>query len=166
MLKESAYFSLRALKSLFVLLSAIVMVLLLPFRGRRRVSPVEKEEKIQNHECCHHHRKGTVVRVPAKIVPWKSGGAVGVVSMKVLDPMMRRELAIRRVLEDGDEKCLREYWLFGTKRGDIIFTQCWTPLSVKIRYVYRFGFFNNHSFHYYNNQIIVFDSIDLVFEKL
>ncbi|MCI42183.1 hypothetical protein A2U01_0063419 [Trifolium medium] len=63
------------------------MVLLLPFRGRRRVSPVEKEEKIQNHECCHHHhRKGAVVRVPAKIVPWKSGGGsgggVGVVAMK------------------------------------------------------------------------------------
>lgn len=151
MLKESAYFSLRALKSLFVLLSAIVMVLLLPFRGRRRVSPVEKEEKIQNHECCHHHRKGTVVRVPAKIVPWKSGGAVGVVSMKVLDPMMRRELAIRRVLEDGDEKCLREYWLFGTKRGDIIFTQCWTPLSVKIRgLVILMHGLNEHSGRYNN----------------
>lgn len=136
MLKESALLSLRTLKSLFMLIYAIVMVILLPFRGRRRVSPVEKEEKIQ-HDECSHHRKGAVVRVPAKIVPWKSGGGGGggVVAMKVVDHVMRRELAIKRVLEDGDEKCLREYWLFGTKRGDTIFTQCWTPLSVKIRYV-------------------------------
>jgi acylglycerol lipase len=162
-LKESAYFSLRALKSLLVLISAMFMVLLLPFRGRRRVSPVEKEEKIQNHECCHHHhhRKGAVVRVPAKIVPWKSAGGgsgVGVVAMKVMDHVMRRELAIRRVLEDGDEKCMREYWLFGTKRGDTIFTQCWTPLYVKIRYVYMFVFFNIHSFMIII-KMILFDGI-------
>ncbi|KAK2421812.1 alpha/beta-Hydrolases superfamily protein [Trifolium repens] len=155
-LKESAYFSLRALKSLLVLISAMFMVLLLPFRGRRRVSPVEKEDKIQNHECCHHHhhRKGAVVRVPAKIVPWKSAGGgsgVGVVAMKVMDHIMRRELAIRRVLEDGDEKCMREYWLFGTKRGDTIFTQCWTPLYAKIRgLVIVMHGLNEHSGRYSN----------------
>lgn len=148
-LKESALLSLRGLKSLFMLIYAIVMVLLLPFRGRRRVSPVErscaggsggggKEEKQQHHEC---HRKGAVVRVPAKMVPWKnsisvkesSGGGGGVVAMRVVDQMMRRDLAIRRVMEDGDQRCLREYWLLGTKRGDTIFTQCWTPVSVEIR---------------------------------
>ncbi|KAL5079423.1 hypothetical protein RYX36_007844 [Vicia faba] len=152
MLKESALLSIRAFKSLFMLVSAIVMVLFLPFRGRRRV--VEKEEKNQNHECCchHHHRKGAVVRVPAKIVPWKSGGGgVGVVAMKVFDYLVRRELAIKRALEDGDEKCMREYWLFGTKRGDTIFTQRWTPVSVKIRgLVIVMHGLNEHSGRYSN----------------
>ncbi|XP_061361829.1 uncharacterized protein LOC133305588 [Gastrolobium bilobum] len=144
-LKETALLSLRALKSMFMLMYAVVMLLLLPFRGRRRVSPPEKpsgskEEKLQHHEC---HRKGSVVRLPAKIVPWKSsisanGGGGGVVmAMKAVDQATvaeaRRELAIRRVVDDDDPRCVREYWLFGTRRGDTIFTQCWTPVSVKIR---------------------------------
>ncbi|CAL5186728.1 unnamed protein product [Lathyrus oleraceus] len=149
-LKGSALLlSIRALKSFFMLVSAIVMLLFLPFRGRRRVSPVEKEDKNQNHDCCHHHRKGAVVRVPAKIVPWKSGA--GVVAVKVFDYLMRREMAIKRLLEDGDEKCMREYWLFRTKRGDTIFTQCWTPVSVRIRgLVILMHGLNEHSGRYSN----------------
>ncbi|GAU39388.1 hypothetical protein TSUD_295430, partial [Trifolium subterraneum] len=86
------------------------------------------------------------------IVPWKSaGGGGGVVAMKVMDHVMRRELAIRRVLEDGDEKCMREYFLFGTKRGDTIFTQCWTPVYVKIRgLVIVMHGLNEHSGRYSN----------------
>lgn len=80
-------------------------------------------EKPSGKEECH--RKGAVVRMPAKMVPGKSGaGAVAA----------RRELAIRRVVEDDDDqRCVREYWLLGTKRGDTIFTQCWKPVSDKIR---------------------------------
>lgn len=139
-LKESALLTLRSLKSLFMLIYAVVMVLVLPFRGRRKVSPVEKDEK--HHDC---HRKGAVVRVPAKMVPWKSsisissnGGCGGGAAVKAVDQVAaavarRRELAIRRVVDDDDQRCVREYWLLGTRRGDTIFTQSWTPVSVKIR---------------------------------
>lgn len=139
-LKESATLSARTLKSLFMLVYAVVMLILLPFTGRRRVSPVEKsgagkEEKLLQQQNHHHecHRKGAVVRVPAKIVPWKSSGGGAAAVKKVVDQVVRRELAIRRVVEDGDERCVREYWLLGTRRGDTIFTQCWTPVSAKIR---------------------------------
>ncbi|MED6191804.1 hypothetical protein PIB30_004017 [Stylosanthes scabra] len=155
--------SLRAVKSLFMLINAVVMLLLFPFRGRKRGSPVErvcgggggggggnlKEEKMMmmmNKQHDHHHRKGAVVRVPAsKMVPWKSGGCGGgsagaaaamKAALKAVDEGARRELAIKRVMEDNnnDEKnCVRDYWLLGTKRGDSIFTQSWTPVSVEIR---------------------------------
>lgn len=44
---------------------------------------------------------------------------------------VRRELAIKRVLEDegGDGSSVRDYSLFTTKRGDTLFTQSWSPLS-------------------------------------
>ncbi|XP_029124927.1 uncharacterized protein LOC109787743 [Cajanus cajan] len=101
MLKQSALLSLRALKSLLTLICAVAMLLLLPFRGRRRVSLAKK-------------------------VPRKSAGASD-------GAVARRELAIRRVVEDDDQRCVREYQLLGTKRGDTIFTQCWTPVSHNIR---------------------------------
>ncbi|OIW20140.1 hypothetical protein TanjilG_02116 [Lupinus angustifolius] len=141
-LKESALLSMRALKSLFTLIQEIITILVLPFRGRRKVSShqVEKDEK--RHDC---HRKGTVVRVPAKMVPWKNsisissngggGGGGGGAAVKVVDQvvMVRREMAVRRVMEENDdESCVREYWLLGTRRGDTIFTQSWTPVSVQI----------------------------------
>ncbi|XP_057759223.1 uncharacterized protein LOC130979715 [Arachis stenosperma] len=145
--------SLRAVKSLFMLINAVVMLLLFPFRGRKRGSPVErnsKEDKMMmmkyddcyHHHHHHHHRKGAVVRVPAaKMVPWRSGcgGSSGAAAamkaaLKAVDEGARRELAIKRVMEDNDDKnCVRDYWLLGTKRGDSIFTQSWTPVSVQIR---------------------------------
>ncbi|XP_022633694.1 uncharacterized protein LOC106756766 [Vigna radiata var. radiata] len=135
-LKESALLSLKALKSLLTLICAAAMLLLLPFRGSRRVSPAEKSSS--KEEC--HHRKGTIVRIPAKIMSRKSG--VGVV-------VARRELAIRRVVEDDDQRCVREYWILGTKRGDTIFTQCWTPIYHKIRgIVLLLHGLNEHSSRY------------------
>ncbi|XP_027925193.1 uncharacterized protein LOC114182507 isoform X2 [Vigna unguiculata] len=134
-LKESALLSFRALKSLLTLICAAAMLLLLPFRGPRRVSPAEKPSS--KEEC---HRKGAMVRMPAKMVPRKSG--VGVV-------VARRELAIRRVVEDDDQRCVREYWILGTKRGDTIFTQCWTPVYHKIRgLVLLLHGLNEHSSRY------------------
>ncbi|KAE9586095.1 putative triacylglycerol lipase [Lupinus albus] len=136
-LKESALLSMRALKSLFTLIQEVMMILVLPFRGRRKVSHHQMEKDEKRHDC---HRKGTVVRVPAKMVPWKNSISIssngGGGAMKVVDQvvMVRREMAVRRVMEeDNDESCVREYWLFGTRRGDTIFTQSWTPVSVQIR---------------------------------
>lgn len=132
----NALFSLRLLKSLLMLINAAVLLLLLPFRGRRRVLAVEKPAKDEKQQDCH--RKGAVVRLPAAIVPWKSSINVSsstAVTVKAVDEAVaaRRALAIRRVMEDSDQSTAREYSLIDTKRGDKIFTQSWTPVSVKIR---------------------------------
>lgn len=48
---------------------------------------------------------------------------------------VRRELAVRRVLEDdgGDGSSVREFSLFTTRRGDTLFTQSWSPVSLNHR---------------------------------
>lgn len=143
----NALFSVQTLKSLFMLINAFVLLLLVPFRGRRRtaVGPVamsssssssgekSKDERMQERAVVQ--RKGTMVRVPATIVPWKSsgggGGAAAAVDQEVA---ARRALAIRRVLQDDDPNTVREFSLFVTARGDTIFTQSWTPVYAKIRY--------------------------------
>lgn len=45
----------------------------------------------------------------------------------------RRAMAIRRVKEDKDDKCLRDYSLFVTPRGVTLFTQSWSPVSRNVR---------------------------------
>ncbi|CAN4085445.1 unnamed protein product [Withania somnifera] len=145
----SALFSLRVLKSLFLLINAFVLLLLFPFRGRRRLaSPatmmaaglqggggsIGKEEKAVE-------RKGPVVRVPAKMAPRKSA-----VEQEAL---ARRSLAIRRLLQDNDKETLREFSLFATSRGDTMFTQSWTPVSFKVRgLVFLLHGLNEHSGRY------------------
>ncbi|XP_015067479.1 uncharacterized protein LOC107012216 [Solanum pennellii] len=145
----SALFSLQVLRSLFLLINAFVMLLLFPFRGRRRMaSPatmmassgsqekggIGKEEKAVE-------RKGPVVRVPSKMVPWKS-----VVEQEVA---ARRSLAIRRVLQEDDRETLREFSLFVTSRGETMFTQSWTPVSFKVRgLVFLLHGLNEHSGRY------------------
>lgn len=135
----NALLSLRAWRSLMILINAFVLVLLLPFRGRKRTassitssssSATEKPAKDEKQEIGGSHRKGgAVVRVPATILPWKSSASATV------DPEVatRRALSIRHVVRDGDENSSREYSLFVTARGDSVFTQSWTPVSVKIR---------------------------------
>ncbi|PON41264.1 Alpha/beta hydrolase fold [Parasponia andersonii] len=134
-----AIFSVRALRSLLMLISAFVLLLLLPFRGRRRTTPSsekehEKQEGVGGGSGIH--RKGAVVRVPASMVASRRAAATAVaVDQEVA---ARRALAIRRVLQDdhdgGGEFSVRDFSLFVTARGDTIFTQSWTPpASVKIR---------------------------------
>lgn len=142
----SALFSVRVWKSSLMVLNAFVLLLFLPFRRRRVVSPVAvmgpgsqaggsgscggsggggkghgKEER-------QAEKKGgvTVVRVPAAMVPRKSSA----VDKEVAS---RRALAIKRVLEDNCKKSVRDYALFGTSRGDTLFTQSWTPVGIKVR---------------------------------
>ncbi|XP_065849244.1 uncharacterized protein [Euphorbia lathyris] len=141
----NALFSVRALKSLLMFINTIVLLILLPFRGRRRSAVVPlgspSPEKRRDFEECGTHRKGTtMVRVPTRIVPWKSSassssGGGGAGAVVVVDPevAVRRALAVRRVVEDDDPNCVREYSMFVTARGDTIFTQLWSPVSVKIR---------------------------------
>ncbi|KAJ7975296.1 monoglyceride lipase-like [Quillaja saponaria] len=141
--RVNALFSLRALKILLMLVNAVVLFLLLPFRGRKRVPMAEKPNMEEKQPECH--RKGLVVRLPmpTTIVPWKSSSSVNTIGSTpvmtaaavVLDQevTVRRSMAIRRMLEDGDKNTVREYWLMATMRGETIFTQSWTPVSVKIR---------------------------------
>ncbi|CAI9767391.1 unnamed protein product [Fraxinus pennsylvanica] len=120
----NALVSLSALRSLWLMIHAFVLLLLLPFRGRFYITSAEKgggsgeskEEKSSS-------QGGVVVRVPRK-----SGGAVD------KEVAARRALAIKRVLEDNDgDETVREFSLFVTSRGDTMFTQSWTPAKVKVR---------------------------------
>lgn len=124
-----------------MVLNSIVLMLFFPFRGSRRVlssSHVDKQGKKEdniinnNKQVNDSHRKAVVVRVPAAFKPWRSYFAA---AAKAVDEAVeaRRSLAIRRVVEDGDENTVREYCLIGSKRGDTIFTQSWTPVNGKIR---------------------------------
>ncbi|KAK2979484.1 hypothetical protein RJ640_005399 [Escallonia rubra] len=133
--RVNALLSARALRSLLMLVNAFVMLLLLPFRGRRRsvltVPAVSSSEKGTKEEAESGRRKGAVVRVPTKVVPWKSTASAAV----ALDQEVaaRRALAIKRVTQDQGNESVREFSLFVTSRGDTMFTQSWTPVSVKVR---------------------------------
>ncbi|KAM1398440.1 hypothetical protein ACFX2I_015893 [Malus domestica] len=133
----NALLSLRALRSLMMLINAFFLLLLLPFRGRKRAplssasssaaaaSPVLAEKSAKDER----QPRGPVVRVPTTIVPWKSSSSLPV------DPEVaaRRALAKLRVVQDDDENSVRRYSLFATARGETLFTQSWTPVSVNIR---------------------------------
>ncbi|XP_016453267.2 uncharacterized protein LOC107777694 [Nicotiana tabacum] len=141
----SALFSLCVLRSLFLLINAFVLLLLLPFRGRRRMtSPAasgSQEKTGKEEKATALERKGPVVRVPSKMVPRKSAVEQEVAA--------RRSLAIRRVLQDDDKETLREFSLFVTSRGDTMFTQSWTPVSFKPRgLVFLLHGLNEHSGRY------------------
>lgn len=96
---------------------AILFVIVGPFRGRREKAVSAKEEKVESGG-------GPVVRLPAAIVRRV------VVEQEVA---ARRAMAIRRVKEDKDDKCLRDYSLFVTPRGVTLFTQSWSPVSRNVR---------------------------------
>ncbi|KAF5734054.1 monoglyceride lipase-like [Tripterygium wilfordii] len=136
--RVNALFSLRMWRSLLVLINAVVLFLLLPFRCWKRAvvvnscSPSSSSgEKMKDERS---ERKGPVVRVPAAIVSRRSSSSGGI-SMAATDQAVaaRRALAIRRVMQDDDCNSSRDFSLFVTARGDTIFTQSWTPVSVKIR---------------------------------
>ncbi|KAK4362698.1 hypothetical protein RND71_017939 [Anisodus tanguticus] len=141
----SALFSLRVLRSLFLLINAFVLLLLLPFRGRRRMtSPgtMMTSSGSSQEKAVVVERKGVpVVRVPSKMVPRKSAVEQEVAA--------RRSLAIRRVIQEDDKETLREFSLFVTSKGDTMFTQSWTPVSFKVRgLVFLLHGLNEHSGRY------------------
>ncbi|KAF5734594.1 monoglyceride lipase-like [Tripterygium wilfordii] len=136
--RVNALFSLRMWRSLLVLINAVILVLLLPFRCWKRAVVVTSSssssssgEKMKDERS---ERKGPVVRVPAAIVSRRNSSSGGL-SMAATDQAVaaRRALAIRRVMQDDDCNSIRDFSLFVSSRGDTIFTQSWTPVSVKIR---------------------------------
>ena len=129
----NALLSLRTLRSLVLLLNAVVLLLLLPFRGRKRASAISSGKKVGKDEKQESGRKGSVaavVRVPMAMVPWKRA-AVAVDQ----EAAARRSMAIRRVVQDDDDVTVREFSLFNSARVDTLFTQSWTSISVKFRSV-------------------------------
>ncbi|KAL4283490.1 hypothetical protein GQ457_16G024330 [Hibiscus cannabinus] len=130
----NALFSLRALRSLLLLLNAVVLLLLFPFRGTKRVSAISSGEEVGKEEKQESRRKlgssssAALVRVPVAMFPRKS--ATVVVDQEAA---ARRSLAIQRVVQDGDDETPREFSLFTSARGDTLFTQSWTPVSVIVR---------------------------------
>ncbi|CAH8359445.1 unnamed protein product [Eruca vesicaria subsp. sativa] len=126
--RVTALFSMRELKRLVNIIHSLILFLLLPFRvvlWRIMTGAVLmiRDEK--------HEKKVAVVKkrnisVSPPLVP------AAVVDEEVA---VRRELAIRRVLEDdgGDGSYVRDYSLFTTKRGDTLFTQSWSPFSINHR---------------------------------
>lgn len=133
----TALLSLRALRGVLRLISAFFLILLLPFRGRRRCAvagggPESPEKGGGKEDKAAPATTGKVVRVPAAMVPMKNVAAV-----VDKDVAARRALAIKRVEEDyrggDDEGTAREYSLFTSPRGDTIFTQSWTPVKVQVR---------------------------------
>lgn len=131
----NALFSLQALRSLMMLINAFFLLLLLPFRGRKRTassssssspSIIALAEKSPKDE---RQQRGPVVRVPTAIVPWKSSSSSPVDH----EVAARRALAKLRVVQDDDENSVRQFSIFGTPRGETLFTQSWTPVSVNVR---------------------------------
>ncbi|KAL2553507.1 alpha/beta-hydrolase superfamily protein [Forsythia ovata] len=125
----NALFSLRALRSMWLLINTFVLILLLPFRGRRQCMTAEKGGGVGG--CGQEEDKSSKsVRVPVAMVPWQRTAAAAVDK----EVAARRALAIKRVVEDKEnEESLREFSLFVTSRGDTMFTQSWTPVNVKVR---------------------------------
>ncbi|KAJ0049686.1 hypothetical protein Pint_16878 [Pistacia integerrima] len=139
----NALFSRRALRCLIAIINAVIVIFLVPFRCWKRCVMInlsseknnkELEKNLQESGCSR--KSGTAVRVPARILPWRNGG--GGLEQEVV---ARRSLAVRRVLQDdcdgGYENCYqkikRDFSLFVTSRGDTLFTQSWTPISVNVR---------------------------------
>ncbi|XP_042499211.1 monoacylglycerol lipase-like [Macadamia integrifolia] len=128
--RVNARLSLRVLRSLVMLINAFVMFMLLPFRGRRRCVTVsaDKAPKDEKQEICSV-RKTTVVRVPTAMVTRRSN----LVATAEQEVVVRRALAIRRATQDDDRSIVREVFLFVTARGETLFTQTWTPVSIDIK---------------------------------
>lgn len=130
--RVNALFSARTIKSFVAYLFAVLSVLLMPFRFRKRVvvssavAAAGMGEKGRD-ERSDGHRKG--VRVPASAIPLRAAVSA------VLDQEVaaRRALAKKRVVEDEDEATNREYTFFTTAKGDTLFTQTWSPVGHKIR---------------------------------
>ncbi|KAL2475632.1 alpha/beta-Hydrolases superfamily protein [Abeliophyllum distichum] len=125
----NALFSLRALRSMWLLINTFFVILLLPFRGRRQCMMAEKGGGVVGGGQ-KEDKSSKLVRVPVAMVPWQRTAAA-VVDKEVA---ARLALAIKRVVEDKEnEESLREFSLFVTSRGDTMFTQSWTPVNVKVR---------------------------------
>ncbi|KAF6168655.1 hypothetical protein GIB67_005267 [Kingdonia uniflora] len=120
--RVNALFSLRVLKGLLMVVNAFVLLLVAPFKGRRRGALVT----VSSLDKSKDDRKvvGPVVRVPGGLVSRRNGAE---------DVATRRTISVSRVLMDEDVNSVRDVFMFVTSRGDTLFTQSWTPASIKVK---------------------------------
>ncbi|KAL8153857.1 hypothetical protein V2J09_011617 [Rumex salicifolius] len=146
--------SLTIWKNMFKLINVLLVILLMPFNGRRpyvilAFDRMDKKEK----------QKGIViVKKDKQVLPCNEKGPT--VKMPVANPLshsvkfevlVRRQMAIQRVKEDKDDANItaREFSLFVSPRGVTLFTQSWTPISAKIKgFVLLLHGLNEHSGRY------------------
>ncbi|XP_077236210.1 uncharacterized protein LOC143877834 isoform X3 [Tasmannia lanceolata] len=144
--RVNALLSLRALKSLFILLNGFLLLLLFPFRRQKRYISGRMEKLNDEKPEISHRKAGPVLRVQAAMV-LRSNAVVAVDQ----DVAVRRALAIGRVKQDTDGNSVREFSVFVTERGETLFVQSWTPVSVKVRgLVVLLHGLNEHSGRYDN----------------
>lgn len=131
--RVTALLSVQVLRSLLHLLQAVLLMILLPFRRRSIVVTAAQGADGAGPSGDGKREGGSsgaakvVVRVPAGMVPRRPRDG---------EVAARRAMAIRRLRleEDGDERLSkREFSLFTTARGDVLFTQSWTPVSVQTK---------------------------------
>lgn len=135
------------------LLNEVVLLLPLPFRGRKlffggldlrhnqkhpdsRMSP-EMGVGASTSVCFAVKCSSRVCSSTTTRAATKEPVDPGVLpTMESVDQAVaaRRAMAIGRVAQDDDRDTKRGYGLFSTKRKDTIFTQSWTPVSVKVRW--------------------------------
>ncbi|ERN11027.1 hypothetical protein AMTR_s00024p00066670 [Amborella trichopoda] len=111
--RVSALISLRALRSLALLLNGLLLLLLLPFRRRpeaRCFSGKGSPEKSKEE------------KIPATNLP-----------EKVKEAGIRRSMAIRQFAESCDGETERGFSIFDTMRGDTLFTRWWMPIGLEIK---------------------------------
>ncbi|KAI3941970.1 hypothetical protein MKW92_043309 [Papaver armeniacum] len=136
--RVNALLSLRAIKRLLMLVYTIIL--------RRTMMVVgESDDNI-----CHRKSLSSVSSSPVKrnrrvynvnsddnddddsknVVASKE-----IVVLKDFDVVTRRAISIKRVTQDDDDdsNTVREACLFGNSRGETLFTQSWTPASVKVK---------------------------------
>ncbi|CAA6658603.1 unnamed protein product [Spirodela intermedia] len=134
----NALLSLRALRTLFLLLNMVFILLLTPFqRGAARFAsgaspPLSKcsVERARGDDGCRQRKRKwgspVVVRVPAAMVPRRAGPRDAEVAL-------RRAMAIRRMAVEeeghGNGRSKKEFSLFVTARGDTLFTRSWSPIT-------------------------------------
>ncbi|KAF9587221.1 hypothetical protein IFM89_039561 [Coptis chinensis] len=154
--RVNALFSLRALKSLVLLIKAFLFFLLLfPFQlGRtskrspsssssstpdKSSSSSSKDEKNHDISTSSTNRKTRFFRLPAAgmvmVQNKRTANNNAVVVSGDSDVASRRALAIGRATldDDADDTTEKEVSLFPPSRGDTLFTQSWTPISNGIR---------------------------------
>lgn len=144
--RVNALLSLRAVKRLLMLVYTIMLFLLLPLtRVRRRTMMVVGES---DENVCHRKSLSSVsstVKRNRRVYNVNSDdneddcktsvASKEIVVLEDFDVVTRRAISIKRVTQDDDDDCdtVREACLFGNSRGETLFTQSWTPASVKVK---------------------------------
>ncbi|KAI3931132.1 hypothetical protein MKX01_029322 [Papaver californicum] len=148
--RVNALLSLRAIKRLLMLVYTIILFLLLPLtRVRKRVGISSTTTMMvgeSDENICHRKSSSVVSSVSSPVKRNRRIYNVNndddgknvinkeIVVLKDFDVVTRRTISIKRVTQDDDDSIsIREASLFVNSRGETLFTQSWTPASIKVK---------------------------------